>query len=435
MIIFLRLIIISFFALVASFAKASTVLDYGFGSRASIITQTNSSSYPDVYSLILKPSALSQIRDSYMSFGFLGTYGNFSKISNVVAQNEDIGGSLKQANISTNYPETLGSVFAMAIPLRKTYPAISMGFGGFLPFGSLARIEMANAYIPTYSMYYNRGQRTSLMSSLGIEVLRGFSLGGGLNYYIKTSGIGLIDLNTANSTSSLFMDVKSVFSPIFSASYNQEKFSLSLSYRAAADYAFQLDTMTKMGATLDGKESSLTIPLSIQGSAFYDPAEVELGVGVPLFGDVSLASSLTWKQWSKYKAPVARLDTKENFPANVTLPQFKDTFIGRVGFEYTQKPYTLRAGYFYVPTHIPSQNDSNVNLLDSNKHVIAGGAGFNIASLFGIVTTPMSVDFHVQYHVLEDRQVTKTKETLVGAPGYTIGGQFMTYGLTFSMKL
>ena len=408
---------------------ASALFDYGFGSRASVtVGGTASALNPDIFSLILNPAGLSQVSESYASFGMLGTYGNFNPINDVVLNNKETGGSdTQKGNVTTDYPETLGSVVALAIPLRKEYPKITFGFGGFLPFGSLMHIEMPSPYLPVYPMYFSRAQRTNLLSSVGLELFRGFSIGAGLNYYMTTSAKTYINLNPVDSTQALSMDVKTAFSPIVSAQYNFEWLHMGLNYRAKSDYSFNFDAKTST--------FSFVIPIQLQASAFYDPETVELNLGFPVFNNMQLAASLEWKRWSEFKTPLPQLGTSGIFSSNLAVPEFEDSWVTKLGLEYVKRPFAARAGYTYVPTHIPQQNNTNFNLLDSNKHVFSCGGGLNINSLFGIISNPMTVDFHAQYHLLENLHVDKAQSQLIGSGGYDIGGSFMTYGLSFTMKL
>ena len=415
--------------IISSNLWASALFDYGFGSRASVtVGGVTSALYPDIYSLILNPAGLSRVANSYASFGFLGTYGSFNPINDVVLNNIETGGSdTQKGNVTTDYPETFGSVIALAIPLRKEYPKIALGFGGFLPFGSLTKIEMPSPYMPMYPMYYNRAQRTSLLSSVGVELFRGLSIGAGLNYYITASAKTHINLNAVDSTQALSMDVKTVFSPILSAQYDFDWFHAGLNYRGASDYTFGFDATTSA--------FSFVIPIQLQASAFYDPETVELNFGVPFFENLQLAGSLEWKRWSQFKTPLPQLGTSGIFPTNDSVPEFEDRWTTKLGLEYVKRPFAARAGYTYVPTHIPQQNNTNLNLLDSNKHVFSLGGGFNVNSLFGIISNPMTLDFHAQYHLLESLHIDKIQSQLIGAGGYDIGGSFMTYGLSFTMKL
>ena len=406
---------------------ASATFDYGFGSRASVaVGGTPSALYPDVFSLISYPAGLSNINQSYVSYGFLGTYGNFNTIPDVVRMNKETGGNdTLKGPVTTDYPETFGSVFALAIPIRKEYPKIVLGFGGFLPFGSLMHIEMPSPYLPVYPMYFSRAQRTNLLSSFGIELFRGFSMGGGLNYYITTSAKTFINLNAVDSTQALSMDVKTAFAPILSAQYNFDWFHVGLNYRGASDYRFDFDA--------ENTAFSLPISISLQASAFYDPETFELNFGIPLFDNMQVATSLEWKRWSEFKTPIPELTSQ--FASGTSKLAFEDRWTTKLGLEYVKRPFALRGGYTYVPTHIPQQNDTNLNLLDSNKHVFSFGGGLNIDSLFGIVSNPMTLDFHAQYHLLDNLHIDKTQSQLIGAGGYDIGGSFMTYGLSFTMKL
>ncbi|MBI2608293.1 MAG: outer membrane protein transport protein [Deltaproteobacteria bacterium] len=416
--------------------NASAVLDYGFGSQTSVVGnyQRVSKKVVDAYSYVMNPSRLGELRKPYVSFGFLGTYGDFLPIKDVVIGNHDTGKEFRIGDVSTDYDETLGGSFALVLPLREKWPHIAFGCGGFLPFGDLMKVKLSSLnYIPSYPMYDGRTQRPSILASLGLHPFPNFYVGFGTNFYFTQTAQAYLDLNPDNPGQIINMQVRNNVSPLVSLSYITDDLAMSFNYRGKSDYKTETLSIADVNASLDGKTASLPTQFILNGSSFYDPHEVELGVGLPLWKKLSFSSSLTWQMWALQENPLGQFESSIGSSAEDF--KYRDTVVAKIGLNWNQGIYSLRSGYFYSPTHVPDQSDSNLNILDTNKHVFTLGAGFQLDSILGAIDHPMGFDLHMQYHALEEKQVDKIHPDQVGGGGYRIGGRFFTYGLSMSMEL
>ena len=149
----------------------------------------------------------------------------------------------------------------------------------------------------------------------------------------------------------------------------------------------------------------------------FNPQKVLLGIsGKPYPGGL-IAVDAIWQQWSRWI----------NYFYQRPDPPLRDTWTVRVGLEHTFYPpwawlpsFSLRAGWYYQPTPVPSQN-GQFNLLDCSKNVYAAGFGFSIGRVLGIIRTPVKFDFGMQVHDLVPRSISNDHDE--NFPRMAIGGR------------
>ncbi len=92
----------------------------------------------------------------------------------------------------------------------------------------------------------------------------------------------------------------------------------------------------------------------------------------------------------------------------------------------------LRGGYNYKPTPLPDQTDVS-NVVDSDLHIVSGGAGVTVKALSDFLRKPFSIDTFFQYHYLEPRMVHKSDPTSdVG--DYEVTGSVLNIGAGMTVR-
>ncbi|MBI2026621.1 MAG: hypothetical protein HYS98_02260 [Deltaproteobacteria bacterium] len=362
--------------------RASPVLEYGIGSIGASSLQRARESvtfFPHVHGLVANPAQLAKVQSPYVNFGFLGTFGLFNPIRNF-----KMNDSTYVPQVITKYDETLGGLL------------------------------------------YNRSKRVSLMSSVGIEVLRGLYVGAGLNTFIKASAATAMDLNQQHSNLALVMSVKPAMSPFVNLFYEQERFSLSFGYRAESNTEVDFNNIkATLGTNVNGKTVSVELPMAFYGSAFYDPAQWEATLAFPLTKDTVLAATGTFQQWSKHPFRSFKNPLKDEI---LEIP-YSDTWTAQIGVAQRLGRLNFGGDYSYVPTPLPAEKSLSVGFLDSDKHVFSLRAGYELKSFLDFLPNPFQVNVQMQYHSLEEKS----------ASGYNfegkVGGAFLTYGMNITMKL
>ncbi len=425
----LRTILISLgvLCLIAAKILASTPDTYGLSSRASATAGLVTFSSPDPFLTYQNPAYLTQAQKLQTSVGIMSTSDFFNPIEGVVTQNGASGKSLETGNFQTNYSNLMGLNFGLIIPLgsatlRNTWPKVTMGVTGFLPFGSLASVNTSENYVPIYALYYNRPKRFSLISGGAVELFENFSLGAAGNFYLTSGANTKIDINSKNSSVAVAMDIKPAVSPILSSRYTWNEWSFDLSYHGALDYQMVLENHSDLA--LFGNPVPV-VEFLAKTSMFYDPAMIGAGISHMFKNGLQLGMHLDWKNWERYRTSLNQMTITNPADMKSSLPeiQFKNIVTPSIGVEFPLWATFLRAGYHYEPQHVVSQEE-NSNFIDTPVHVASLGIGRTFDNF--------TVDLHLQYHYLTPQLITKSDPEAVGykAGGYQVGGSLLNYGLT-----
>jgi hypothetical protein len=153
--------------------------------------------------------------------------------------------------------------------------------------------------------------------------------------------------------------------------------------------------------------------------------------------------------WLQYKAFEAPTFNVTQLPSSIALnnsigtaPPMQNIIIPKAGIEYSPGSVTLRGGYMYRPSPI-TDNSGAGNLVDPSRHSITAGLGFNLKKL-NLTDKDVQLDLHAQYHILVKTHVDKkpganeagvSGQSLVGSPGYDIGGSIYGGGFSLTMAL
>ena len=145
--------------------------------------------------------------------------------------------------------------------------------------------------------------------------------------------------------------------------------SLGLSYRGSV----KIDASGT--ATFNPNYAALGLPQGDVKTSITLPATGFFGIAYRLLKDVEVEADYQYIGWSSYK------DLTFNFSANnstVSSPKnYRDTYIIRVGGEYTMDKWQFRAGYLYDNSPVSSQYVEPI-LPDANRNGLNIGAGYDI---------------------------------------------------------
>ncbi|MBZ0270455.1 hypothetical protein K8I61_00350 [bacterium] len=133
----------------------------------------------------------------------------------------------------------------------------------------------------------------------------------------------------------------------------------------------------------------------------FSPMQATAGVSVKAWRGALLANDTIYKRWSRFKG----------YFLTEPDPKFGDTLQNRTGVEQSFFPdagwiesWSLRAGGYYEPSPVPSQ-DGVWNFLDNDKTVVSAGGGVRIGDVLGVIKTPVDIDANVQVHLLADKTI------------------------------
>jgi long-chain fatty acid transport protein len=141
-------------------------------------------------------------------------------------------------------------------------------------------------------------------------------------------------------------------------------------------------------------------PQAIQSSLTLPPI-LTVGLANHALEEITLEADVQWVGWSTIRdITIDFVDPA--LPDAVSTKNWRDSYSFRLGAERSQGPLSLRAGYAYDMTPIPSDT-IDPSLADANKHTFAIGGGYR----FGKAT----IDAAYMFIKSNDRGVNTTIAT------------------------
>jgi len=163
----------------------------------------------------------------------------------------------------------------------------------------------------------------------------------------------------------------------------------------------------------------------------YNPAQLAIGLAARPVRRMLISADVTWKDYSEFQF----------FWALPPEPRFHDTWIPRVGLEYTFEPrskkaflnkfrkISLMSGYYYEPTPVPDMN-GEMNILGSDKNVVS--FGFSLDYLMKSLDI-FRVQAYFQLHLLNETYLHNRDDPLFGE--MWTGGEVYSTGITIGIAL
>lgn len=373
----------------------------------------------------------------------------------------DAEGNPETTEVSNNYPMTMGMGINAALGLTSW---MSFGLSLYMPTDYLMRIEMGDPYIPYYPLYKSRTQKFSTYAGAGFKVFDGLYIGVGAsmaaNAIINGRVTSAVSIKTATEDengetepteiiSSVNIDnvtvaLKGSMSPTLGVllnfgwiDENLAGLNVGMVYRQRSAVKAIVESF-QVSATGDVSLGDDTIysgpltaePISVQNMVTetgMNPTSAAFGASYTWKEKLTLSVDANWTEWSKYQEDLVLIPTQTidaGGTATITVGGMRevegdpglvwhDTVAPRIGVQWTSAmpkggdlgfTYTVRAGYGYTPSPVPEQTE-RLNMMDSNKHVLSGGLGFQIP--MPRLTNPLRVDLFGSLHKLEDRLHSK----------------------------
>ena len=219
------------------------------------------------------------------------------------------------------------------------------------------------------------------------------SVGAGFNYVTGTVKINRIVSDPFDPHAKVTLDLSGTgYGYTAGAIYKITKeISVGASYRSSV----KLDAK----GTANFDPARTTYPKGDASASIELPATAFVGVAYKPIENLEVEADYQYIGWSSYKE--LTIEFKADPTKNTTAPKnFRDTYILRLGGEYTMGDFQFRAGYLqdrtpvkgpYVDPTLPDANRNGVNL----------GVGYKINEMF-------SVDVAYMYLKFDQRKVVNT---------------------------
>lgn len=286
---------------------------------------------------------------------------------------------------------------------------VTLGLGVFAPYG--LGTEWQPAWDGRYSAVKTDLQALYINPSIGYRINDQWSIGAGVSFITGTATLNrktrtfssLVGPVPSASDGDITLDgTGSGFGFNLGVLYKPTKeFSIGVSYRSLAKVKYEGDAkftnMQALTTWFPGGTGSVEIPM---------PTNLQGGLAYQVTPEFMISADLQFVGWSSFEKLTITLPNGPNGPGGalgtaplqktqVEIENWKDSFIYRLGAEYTMESFTLRAGFIYdgTPQITPSVEP---RLPDANRTEFTLGAGF-------MLTDNVNVDVAYQFISSADR--------------------------------
>ncbi|MCX6133652.1 MAG: porin [Ignavibacteriales bacterium] len=162
-------------------------------------------------------------------------------------------------------------------------------------------------------------------------------------------------------------------------------------------------------------------PAGDVSSSLALPATGFLGIAYSPTKDLTLEADYQYVGWSSYKE--LALTFKKDNSVSVSPKNYEDTYILRVGGEYTMGEWQVRAGYMYDHSPAPTKYVEPL-LPDATKNDFSVGLGYNL-------TKNITVDLAYMYIKFDQRKAVGTEINFDGTYNSTAHLFAVNFGYSF----
>lgn len=418
-------------------AKASFFDVYGVGPRALGMAGAQASVADDFTALYYNPGALTA-----KNRAMFGLALNFSRNALFIdsARAAPDPAPRDPPNATT---VTFGGYFPLSG--ENAQRRIALAFAVAIPTGSLLAGRAFDPAIPHWSMYEALPERLVAMLGLGLEPIRGLSIGASAQFLASLEGqldyeLDLVAGRFTRKTVSF--DIVPRLAPIVGV---EARFIPNL--RAGFSWRSTIRTNVDLPVVLD-LTGLARLNVTTQFSVQYTPHELtwSLAYEVPSLA-LLIALDLSYAFWSSAPDPSTTsiidvsgelldasglgdaLDAPAPGQERAVELAYRNVLVPRLGVEKLFGPLALRAGYSVRPSPAPVQT-SGTNYLDGTAHHVGLGASLSFDDPLGFFLNPLVLDLSSSliYHPTR-RHPKSSAADPVG--DLEAGGSIFVFGLGF----
>ena len=196
-------------------------------------------------------------------------------------------------------------------------------------------------------------------------------------------------------------------------------FKISPQVSVGVSYRSQVKVDASGSATFTPNYTALGLPQGDVSATLTLPATGFAGIAYKPMPDLEVEADYQYVGWSSYKT-LAFTFAANNSTVSSTK-NYSDTYILRIGGEYTMAPWHFRAGYLYDHTPVSDQY-SEPMLPDANRNGLNLGLGYDVSKHWDVSVAYFFLKFN-------DRTVTTT------VPEISFDGTYHTYANLFGANI
>lgn len=288
-------------------------------------------------------------------------------------------------------------------------------------------LHAPNTTEPVLAYYQNRTQRLVVMPALSVRPHPNIALGVGMNTFV-----GRTALANGGPVPDVEGDLHTAVAAHAGVRWQWRGFALAFAYRQSFSVPFESPSHSHVA------EGDLDLRIRAQG--LYTPESFVWGVAYAGF-DWDVAMEMSWRRWSNWRAPFARVFTSvplaslgEDVQRLVTQSRFQIPVpqdVLRFGVSVTKEVVSTNlgvlwfdGGYAYEETpfvHPAAKlEESPINIIDGDKHFFGFGIRWRLPPL-GLAR--FSLNLAGQLQVVADTQISKDPNALADERPHEPGRQ------------
>jgi len=330
----------------------------------------------------------------------------------------------------------VGGTYPFFLPHFLGDRSAGFGFTFSGPMGQLHQISATTPYDFNSLHYGVSDSQLKATISASVELIpQHLFLGGGVNFYLASSGAADAQLATDNPTGRMQVDVglnTAAVAGLF-AQAGDNAFSLVYHQEIVPPFEQVMNAKVQFGG-----RGAFQLPFAARTVFYYEPHLFEADFQHD-FGLVTASFGASYQLWSHFRPAFLAIVTEDSNGKviSTSVPQLSmsNTWNPRASLQLPlwQKHVLLAAGYEYRPSPVQEISGAT-NLLDTNTHVAGLSLQYQLhpGELF---STAVRVGVFGQYHWLTSRTITKSSAEFIGSPSYTVSGHAQLYGASIEAEL
>ncbi len=399
-------------------ASANPADTYGLGSRSTALGGAVSANAKDASANYYNPARLALAEAPEVNLGFVYVHPSFQ-----LGETDSPASKLRSLQ------------FGLVAPGAVLDLPVAFGLATQMAEDRLSRVITFTEDDQRWFLYDNRPEQIYLSANLALSPLSWLSLGAGLSFLASTSGVlqirgtavqpGFGDATEYDSDlqHQVIAELESVRYPQVGLSIHPDPLlHAALVYRGEGQVALGVDSDIRGDLALATLRFPTEYILKSQTIQSFVPRQVVLGLSSTPIDELLLGLDLAWVNWASFPSPISATDSsiKIDTPPglNVDTPelpaptqlenaQLVNRFNLRFGAESrialtTNLSLPVRAGYSYEPTGL--SQDSNLNLLDSDRHTASVGTGVHWTQPSRVFPGELRLDLHAQTAFFAERR-------------------------------
>jgi long-chain fatty acid transport protein len=301
----------------------------------------------------------------------------------------------------------------------KINDKLSIGLGIYTPFGSTAK--WADDWAGRYLIQNISLSAIYIQPTISYKFNDIISVGAGFVY-----AYGKVDMNKAvffneNSTAEL------------SGTTGNIGYNIGVMVRPIEKLSIGIDYRSKIMMNIEGGDATFKVPESLSttvpennkfDASLPMPANLDIGIAYAFNEKFTLSAELNYVMWGVYEDLTFTFEKQNELLGSVNPRKYKDTFIGRIGGQYTLNDmFTFRAGAYYDPS---PTNDDYFNPETVSLNTVAWTLGVSI-----VPVKNLSIDLsYLQLHGLETEKsyvpdnFSGTYKVITAIPGLGVSYNF-----------